>query len=222
MRRVHALVFAVFILAVATACGTAYAGGNVSVTPATAEPGDLVEVSTSECHGADGATATSDGFVRPVRLRSDGFRELTGRAEVREDAEPRRYRVRVECDDNETVAVGSFEIKDSFRPPQDQCCRHGGDCCTKHGDWQRPVSPVHAGGGGTARVTAAEEPGVPAALPLTGIAASAVTLAGFAVHRRLQSRLQGGRLQGGRLQGGRLQSSQLQSSRLQDRPQDRP
>ncbi|WP_419995306.1 hypothetical protein [Streptomyces boninensis] len=176
MRRAHVFVLVLLMLGLTTSCVSAYAAGYVTVMPYSAEPGDEVEVSTYACRG-ERASGYSDAFVAPVRLEADHtVRELQGTARIREGIQPREYRVRVRCDDDQTVALGTVEV------------RRGWDGGGKrhHGGYERPYSPVRAGGGGTADVTVAQSPAerLADALPVAGAGVAALTLAGIALHRR--------------------------------------
>ncbi|NGN67087.1 hypothetical protein G5C51_24660 [Streptomyces sp. A7024] len=180
MRRAHAFFLALLPLGLTTACVSAYAAGYVTVMPYSAEPGDEVEVSTYACRG-ERAFGYSDAFVAPVRLEADHtVRELQGTARIREGIQPREYRVRVRCDDDETVALGTVDVRDPWKRG------HHGDKWKRHGGYERPHSPVHAGGGGTAEVTTAQSPAerFKDALPVAGAGVAALTLAGVALHRR--------------------------------------
>ncbi|MFF8092252.1 hypothetical protein [Streptomyces sp. NPDC016675] len=144
-------------------------GGGVSVSPSAPVPGGDVRLRVSDCTEKT-AVAVSAAFVSDVKLslsRSDGA--LVGAGSVRSTLEAGAYAVRITCGDaarESTVTVGERR-----RP-------------AAHSS---PVAPVDAGGGGTARLAAAdtreearpEPPGTAhtvTGLVLAGIAAVAVAL----------------------------------------------
>jgi hypothetical protein len=146
-------------------------GGGVSVSPSAPAPGSDVRLRVADCTEKT-AVVVSAAFVSDVKLSlsaSDGV--LTGAGTVRSTATAGAYTVRVRCGDEAregTLTVGRH--------------RHP----AAHAS---PVAPVDAGGGGTARLAAAdtrdearpEPPGTAhtvTGLVLAGIAAVAVALRG--------------------------------------------
>jgi hypothetical protein len=152
---------------------TAYAadGGGVSVTPATPAPGGDVTLRVADC-AEKTAVAVSAAFVSAARLSlasTDGA--LVGSGQVRSSVTAGAHVVKVRCGSTEhrgTLTVGD---RTGARAPVPAS----------------PVAPVDAGGGGTARLAAADRhddarangPGTAQAvtgLVLAGVAAVAVAL----------------------------------------------
>jgi hypothetical protein len=138
-------------------------GGGVSVTPSTPAPGNDVALRVKGCTSKT-AIAVSAAFVADVRLTaSEGT--LVGETRVRSSLQAGFYDVKITCAD--------FQIKDSISVVEKSSLP------LSHAS---PVAPVHAGGGGTARLASAEEahangPGTAHAvtgLILAGVAAVAV------------------------------------------------
>ncbi|MEU6002491.1 MULTISPECIES: hypothetical protein [unclassified Streptomyces] len=132
---------------------------RATVTPSTAEPGAKVEISVSGCEGTTGS-AGSGAFTGDAKLTGrDGEKySLNGSATIRNGVEG-SYDITVICDGHPHQGVGTVQVG-----------RHH----------TAPVSPVRAGGGGTAQLAAhAQEagPGTRHAvigLVLAGVAAVAV------------------------------------------------
>ncbi|WP_367322832.1 hypothetical protein [Streptomyces sp. HUAS ZL42] len=142
-------------------------GRGVSVTPSTPAPGADVALRVSGCTSKT-ATAVSAAFVSDARLTgSDGT--LTGETRVRTSLTAGAYVVKITCADFEIK--GSVTVVEKSALPVVPAS---------------PVAPVHAGGGGTARLASAEEahvegPGTAHAvtgLILAGVAAVAVAFRG--------------------------------------------
>lgn len=140
-------------------------GGSVSVTPSSPAPGAEVALRVSGCTGRT-ATAASAAFVADARLTgADGT--LAGQTQVRSSIEPGSYDVKITCVDFEvkgTITVGA-----------------GGPGEARPTAPASPVAPVHAGGGGTARLAAADTADARPTGPGTGHAVTGLVLAGVAV-----------------------------------------
>ncbi|MFK4064860.1 hypothetical protein [Streptomyces sp. NPDC029674] len=154
------------VLAAALPAGAAQAHDKESVratvTPSDAAPGAAVEVSVSGCGGTTG-TAGSGAFEGDAELtgRDGGEYKLSGSAKIRGGVSG-TFDVTVTCDGHPHQGVGTVQVAGRDRAP---------------------VSPVRAGGGGTAPVTTAaaeaEEAGpgtwhAVIGLVLAGVAAVAV------------------------------------------------
>ncbi|GAA3121788.1 hypothetical protein ACFQ0X_27480 [Streptomyces rectiviolaceus] len=132
---------------------------HATVTPSSAAPGAKVEISVSGCEGTTGS-AGSGAFTGDAKLtgRDGGKYSLNGSATLRDGVEG-SHDVTVICDGHPHQGVGTVQIV-----PNNPA----------------PVSPVRAGGGGTAQLAAhAQEagPGTRHAvigLVLAGVAAVAV------------------------------------------------
>ncbi|WND37383.1 hypothetical protein RI578_25205 [Streptomyces sp. BB1-1-1] len=156
---------------IAALAPAAYAvdGSGVSVSPSTPAPGSDVELRVADCTEKT-AVAVSAAFASDVRLTlaaKDGV--LVGAGTVRSTMEAGAYAVRVKCGDH--ARKGTVTVAEQRRPAAPAS----------------PVAPVDAGGGGTARLAAAdareearpEPPGTAhtvTGLVLAGIAAVAVAL----------------------------------------------
>ncbi|MFI9171493.1 hypothetical protein [Streptomyces lincolnensis] len=142
-------------------------GGSVSVTPSSPAPGAEVALRVSGCTGRT-ATAASAAFVADARLTgADGT--LAGQTQVRSSIEPGSYDVKITCVDFEvkgTITVGTDTPgkPDEGRPTAPAS----------------PVAPVLAGGGGTARLAAADTADARPTGPGTGHAVTGLVLAGVA------------------------------------------
>lgn len=151
------------VLAAAVLTPTAHAadaGGSVSVTPSYPAPGAEVALRVSGCAGRT-ATAASAAFVADARLTGSGG-TLAGETRVRSSIRPGPYEVKISCADAQvdgtlTVTAGGS----SARP----------------GASASPIAPVRAGGGGAARLAAAD---AREAGPGTGHAVTGLVLAGVA------------------------------------------
>ncbi|MFB6670879.1 hypothetical protein ACFCWG_00535 [Streptomyces sp. NPDC056390] len=152
--------------------------GSVTVTPFAPAPGTQVDLRVSGCRESKGK-AYSDAFETPGDLAPSADQPtLTTQARIRSSATPGIYEIRVTCDGVSGRVKGSVEVLQQGRP--------------------RPVptAPVHAGGGGTAQLTAAhtteitdglreEGPGTRhAVLGLVLAAVAAVAVALRSVRRR--------------------------------------
>ncbi|MEU3838969.1 hypothetical protein AB0E88_02855 [Streptomyces sp. NPDC028635] len=179
----------VAVLAALTPAAYAADGGAVSVSPASPAPGADVSLSAHGC-AARTATAVSPAFVADAHLAgAEGT--LIGESKIRSSAAPGTYDVKVGCA-GRTVAGkvtvverGGHTAPPAHEPPASAPAS--------------PIAPVHAGGGGTARLTAertariaaadahAEGPGLAQAvtgLVLAGVAAAAVGVRGVARRSR--------------------------------------
>ncbi|MEU7401868.1 hypothetical protein [Streptomyces sp. NPDC044948] len=145
-------------------------GGGVSVTPSAPAPGTDVTLRVPDC-AEKTAVAVSAAFESDVRLGLTAENgALVGSSRVRTSVRAGVYAVQVTCGGQ--ARKGTITVHDEGRP-------------TAHAS---PVAPVDAGGGGTARLTAAsdgtrqarsEPPGTAhtvTGLVLAGIAAVAVAL----------------------------------------------
>ncbi|MEV0980676.1 hypothetical protein [Streptomyces sp. NPDC049915] len=172
---------------------TAYAadGGAVSVSPSSPAPGADVSLTVHGCAGGTGTgTAVSAAFVADAHLAGAGG-TLAGETKIRSSVTPGAYDVKVTCADRTVkgkvtvVARGGHTAPPSHEPPASAPAS--------------PIAPVHAGGGGTARLTAestarltaadahADGPGIAHAvmgLVLAGVAAAAVGVRGVARRSR--------------------------------------
>ncbi|MFC8129170.1 hypothetical protein [Streptomyces sp. NPDC057302] len=133
---------------------------HATVSPSRAEPGAKVEISVSGCDGTTGS-AGSGAFTGDAKLTGrDGDKySLNGSATIRGGVEG-SYDVTVICDGHPHQGAGTVQVGSHRR---------------------EPVSPVRAGGGGTAQLAAHAQqetgPGTPHAvigLVLAGVAAVAV------------------------------------------------
>ncbi|MFC8081375.1 hypothetical protein [Streptomyces sp. NPDC057340] len=148
-------------------------GGGVSVTPSSPAPGTDVTLRVPDCTEKT-AVAVSAAFESDVRLglaAGDGV--LVGSSRVRTSVQAGAYAVQVTCGDQ--ARRGTITVAGDRRPD------------TRPTAPASPVAPVDAGGGGTARLAAAdsgeqarsEPPGTAhtvTGLVLAGIAAVAVAL----------------------------------------------
>jgi hypothetical protein len=189
------------VAAALSAAPLAYAAdGAVSVTPGAPAPGSDIRLRVQGCDGRSG-TAASEAFVADARLAGESG-TLTGETRVRSTLDPGSYGVRVTCDGSEhefggTVTVVDKKQHDKKQHDEQQKQQHEKQQQEKKqqekpqqkqqqdvsGAPASPVAPVHAGGGGTSRLTAAEArsegPGTRHAvvgLVLAGVAAVAVAV----------------------------------------------
>ncbi|MEU6823619.1 hypothetical protein ABZ921_23545 [Streptomyces atriruber] len=144
-----------------TGAAQAHDDGSVraTVTPASTAPGATVEVSVTGCSGTTG-TAGSGAFEGDAQLTGrDGDKyALNGSARIKHDVSG-SYDVTVTCDGHPHQGAGTVRIE-----------RHHPD----------PVSPVRAGGGGTAQLTTAATAEANEAGPGTRHAVIGLILAGVA------------------------------------------
>ncbi|WP_406106450.1 hypothetical protein OG698_28920 [Streptomyces sp. NBC_01003] len=111
--------------------------GSITVTPYAPAPGTQVDLRVSGCNDSKGKVY-SDAFETPGDLaRSADRPALTTRARIRSSATPGVYEVKVTCDGADGKVRGSVQVLQPGRPTP------------------TPTAPVHAGGGGTAQLTAA-------------------------------------------------------------------
>ncbi|MGW1778590.1 hypothetical protein ACWCQQ_05530 [Streptomyces sp. NPDC002143] len=168
--------------------GGADGGGSVSVTPSTPAPGAQVTLKVSGCVGRT-ATAVSAVFVTDVQLVGSGG-TLSGDTQVRSSITAGTYDVQITCID--VKVKGRIKIVEPTSPGLSES--DGLTPPVTSPATATPVAPVHAGGGGTAPLAAAEDarvrvdsrgPGTVQAvigLVLVGVAATAVVFRG--VRRR--------------------------------------
>ncbi|MEU7582849.1 hypothetical protein AB0B50_35335 [Streptomyces sp. NPDC041068] len=151
------------VLAVALPGGAAQAheDGSVRATviPSSAAPGATVEVSVSGCDGTTGS-AGSGAFEGDVSLtgRDGGKYSLNGSGRIRQGVAG-TYDVTVTCDGHPHQRAGTVQV-----------IRHN----------PAPVSPVRAGGGGTAQLATASSEAANEAGPGTRHAVIGLVLAGVA------------------------------------------
>jgi hypothetical protein len=111
--------------------------GSIAVTPYAPAPGTQVDLRVSGCKDSRGKVY-SDAFEAPGDLaRSADQPTLTTQARIRSSATPGLYEVRVTCDGADDKVRGSIQVLQPGRPTP------------------TPTAAVHAGGGGTAQLTAA-------------------------------------------------------------------
>ncbi|MFP8906432.1 hypothetical protein [Streptomyces atacamensis] len=132
--------------------GTAESGSpqvSVRVTPAKVRPGTEIELWAVSCEGTV-ATARSEAFVADALLAPGADRGgLRGEAVIRSDAEPRDYRVTVEC--MGVKVAGRVTVHDPGTGTAS-----GGPSHHATDPAVSPVAPVPAGGGGTAEAVGDE------------------------------------------------------------------
>lgn len=162
---------------------TAYAadGGGVAVTPAAPAPGTDVTLRVAECAERT-AVAVSAAFVSDVRLSvSDGV--LVGESRVRSTLTAGVYDVKVSC--GETDRRGKITVAPARKPSGG----HDEPATDRPTAPASPVAPVDAGGGGTARLAAAEaEDGPGTAQVVTGLALAGAAAVAVARGRARRSR----------------------------------
>ncbi|MEV0319061.1 hypothetical protein ACIBKX_05995 [Streptomyces sp. NPDC050658] len=149
------------VLPVAAVPAYAHDQGKVhaTVTPSSAPPGSRVEVSVTGCEGTTGS-AGSGAFTDDAKLTGrDGDKySLNGSAMIKQGVSG-TYDITVTCDGHPHQGVGTVRVI-SHNP--------------------EPVSPVRAGGGGTAQLAGTAEEAGPGTrhavigLVLAGVAAVAV------------------------------------------------
>jgi len=119
--------------------GSGRSTGSVTVTPFATVPGSEVDLRVSGCKGKHGK-AFSDAFEAPSALAPSADQPtLTAQARIRSSVTPGDYGIKVTCDGEDGKVKGSVRVLEPSRP-------------RPHSS---PVAPVHAGGGGTAQLTAA-------------------------------------------------------------------
>ncbi|KAA0930388.1 hypothetical protein [Streptomyces apricus] len=183
------------------------ADGDVSVTSGAPVPGSDIRLRVQGCAGKSG-TAASEAFVADARL-SGGPGALTGGTRVRSTLDPGSYGVTVTCEGSGDEVAGTVTVVDKNdkkqhdkqrqqeqekqKNKQDEQAQNRkqeqnqkqepGQGSREWGAPASPVAPVHAGGGGTSRLAAAEArsegPGTRHAvvgLVLAGVAAVAVAV----------------------------------------------
>ncbi|RBM21408.1 hypothetical protein [Streptomyces sp. PT12] len=114
---------------------------GVRVTPASARPGDDVELRVTGCLGGSGA-ALSTAFVAEARLAPGPVPgaggELFGEARVDSGARPGKHPIDVDCETREGKVTGTLTVSEHRGG-------EGGKPEPAH-----PTGPVRAGGGGAA------------------------------------------------------------------------
>ncbi|MDG9702159.1 hypothetical protein [Streptomyces sp. DH37] len=127
--------------------GTGSPAVEVRVTPARVRPGTEIELRALSCGGTV-ATARSEAFVADALLAPGADRGgLRGEAVIRSDAEPREYRITVEC--MGVKVTGRVTVHHSG--PASPGSSHPATAPAVS-----PVAPVPAGGGGTAEEAAGD------------------------------------------------------------------
>ncbi|GAA3622614.1 hypothetical protein ACG5V6_04420 [Streptomyces chitinivorans] len=123
---------------------------SVRVSPAKVRPGTEIELRAVACEGTV-ATARSEAFVADALLAPGADPGgLRGEAVIRSDAEPREYRITVEC--MGVKATGRVTVQHSGSGPAS-----GGPSHHTTDPAVSPVAPVPAGGGGTAKAAGDED-----------------------------------------------------------------
>ncbi|MEU6032161.1 hypothetical protein ABZ825_35015 [Streptomyces tauricus] len=167
------------------------ADGGVRVTPGSPAPGSDIRLRVQGCTGMTG-TAASAAFVADARL-TGASGDLTGKTRVRSTLDPGTYDIKVTCDGFEQQLKGTVTIADKKqreKQEREQKAREKEKDASEQKTAPEPsaapaspVAPVHAGGGGTSRIAAAEArsegPGTRHAvvgLVLAGVAAGAVAV----------------------------------------------
>ncbi|MFD6548252.1 hypothetical protein [Streptomyces sp. NPDC058398] len=144
---------------------------GVSVNPVSPAAGSDIRLRAMGCAGRTG-TAASDAFVSDARLTGGGGDGLVGDTRVRTALRPGSYGIQVDCDGHHERVKGTLTVP----------ARDSSPSVTP----ASPVAPVNAGGGGTARLAAADDahaagPGTRQAvvgLILASVAAIAVAVRG--------------------------------------------
>ncbi|MEW2573243.1 hypothetical protein [Streptomyces sp. NPDC047070] len=180
------------------------ADGGVRVTPGSPAPGSDIRLRVQGCTGLTG-TAASTAFVADAQL-TGGRGDLAGETRVRSTLDPGTYDIKVTCDGFEHKIKGTVTVADK----KHESGKHEADKKREAGKESKadkesgkkqesappaapasPVAPVHAGGGGTSRLVAAEArsegPGTRHAvvgLVLAGVAAVAVAVSSARRGRR--------------------------------------
>ncbi|MEU6120961.1 hypothetical protein [Streptomyces sp. NPDC047123] len=147
------------VLPVAGAQAHEHDSVRATVTPSSTAPGSTVEVSVSGCDGTTGS-AGSGAFEEDAKLTGrDGDKySLNGSARIKHGVAG-TYDVTVNCDGHPHQGAGTVHV-----------IRHN----------PSPVSPVRAGGGGTAQLTTAATAEATEAGPGTRHAVIGLVLAGVA------------------------------------------
>ncbi|MGW7606330.1 hypothetical protein ACWGKW_03420 [Streptomyces sp. NPDC054766] len=138
---------------------------GISVTPAFPAAGSDVQLRAMGCAGRTG-TAASDAFVSDARLTGGGGGGLVGETRVRTALRPGSYDIRVDCDGHRDRVKGTVTV-----PVPDSAPSVSAPAS--------PIAPVHAGGGGTARLATVDDARV--AGPGTRQAVVGLVLASVAV-----------------------------------------
>ncbi|NBE52068.1 hypothetical protein [Streptomyces boluensis] len=186
MRRLGPTLCAATLLTL-TPAAPAIAGDptGINVSPASAAPGDEVEMLVSGCDGTTGA-AKSEAFVADGSLtgRDGGKSPLAGKAMIRTTVTPGTYEVAVTCDGEDGKVKGSLTVVEQKQKQKQK---------QKPSPSPSPTAPIRAGGGGTASLAADgqedEGPGARHAVIGTVLAAAAV----LAVTGRILRRRRGNR-----------------------------
>ncbi|MET8135792.1 hypothetical protein [Streptomyces sp. NPDC005251] len=118
------------------------APAGVSVTPASPAPGSDIQLRAMGCAGRTG-TAASDAFVSDARLTGGGGGGLVGETRVRTSLRPGSYDIRVDCDGHRDRVSGTVTVPAPDSSPSASAPAS-------------PIAPVHAGGGGTARLASVD------------------------------------------------------------------
>ncbi|MCD7444166.1 hypothetical protein K4B79_38910 [Streptomyces lincolnensis] len=163
---------AALIQAALTPAAHAADGGSVSVTPSSPAPGAEVALRVSGCTGRT-ATAASAAFVADARLTGGGADgTLAGQTQVRSSIEPGSYDVKITCVD--------FEVKGTITVGTDKPGKQNEPRPNAPTTPASPIAPVLAGGGGTARLAAADTADARPTGPGTGHTVTGLVLAGVA------------------------------------------
>lgn len=154
-------------VAAAALTPVAYAAdGGVRVSPGSPTPGSDIQLRVKGCTGMAG-TAASDAFVADAQLTGKPG-ALTGETRVRSTLDPGTYDVKVTCDGFEDKVKGTVTVVEKGQRKKPEKDQQGKDEQGRDEQGKRedpaaspaapasPVAPVHAGGGGSARLAAAE------------------------------------------------------------------
>jgi hypothetical protein len=160
----------------------------VTVTPAQIRPGGDLDIRTQSCGNARTGTVISTAFVTEVALAPAPDGGLFGSAVVSSSMKAGTYPMAISCNGNPKAAEGRFTVMGRELGQEEEGQQQSG----ADFGFQSPVSPVHAGGGGTARLAVKSGTASGAGFPGM-VAAGALTVAGVAglvLHRRRGGRRQ--------------------------------
>ncbi|MGP9020651.1 hypothetical protein ACT1U9_19905 [Streptomyces sp. BR1] len=177
-----AVAVAAAVMPVSGAAAESEPHGSVTVTPSTIAPGGEVDLRVSVCSGRQ-AVGTSEAFVAQANFAPAADGGLFAQARIRSDAQARDYDIWVNCKDSAGQAGGRVTVVRGGN-------RDGHD---DHHGRPTPHAPVHAGGGGTARLASDHQPTEQgpgtkhAVIGLALAAVAALAVAGRGVRRRRRS-----------------------------------
>ena len=123
-------------------------GAGIAVSPSSPAPGTDIALKVTGCT-AKTATASSAAFVADAHLTvTDGA--LMGETRIRTSIEAGAYDVKVRCGGSERKA--RLTVADKDKSPD--VSQQSGSPTDQPTSASSPVAPVHAGGGGTAQLSA--------------------------------------------------------------------